>query len=54
MRSYFERGTEAVLREGRCPRVPLQNTPNGMQESIDDLLTREVLVRTSQHDLVQA
>ena len=54
MFSYFEGGTETVSREGWRPGVPLQNALNGMKESIDDLLTREVLVRTGQHDLVQA
>ena len=34
--------------------MPLQNTLNGLEQSIDDLFTREVLVRTGQHDLVQA
>ena len=53
MWSYFECGTKTVLVESRRPRVPLQNALNGMHQGIDDLLTREVLVRTGQHDLVQ-
>ena len=54
MLPYFERSSKTVLREGRCPGVPLQNTLHGMQQSIDDLFTRKVLVRTGEHDLVQA
>ena len=54
MFAYFERRSKTVLREGWCPGVLLQNTLHGMEQSIDDLFGREVLVCTGEHDLVQA
>ena len=54
MLPYFERRSKSVLRESGCPGESLQNSFHGMQQSIDDLFTREVLVCTGEHDLVQA
>ena len=54
MLSDLERGPKAVLRKGRRPRVALQNTFHTMHQRVNDLLTREVLVCTAKHHLVQA